>query len=140
MMTISNTLYAGQPISPIVHQFAPIKVNKNDIIYERVSKHIAHSFITDQIKIEVFQGYSRGTNFDKYFRVKDQSSWRNSEYVTGLFFTQRQGVFFGNRKKGNVRTLLLFAYENLSQNLSIYEFPPGYYPNRNKIQELVNDV
>jgi hypothetical protein len=140
MMTTSNTLYSGQSISPIVHQFAPIKVNKNDVIYERVSDHIAHSFVTDQIKIEVFQGYSKATSFDKYFRVKDQSSWRKSEAVTGLLYTQRQGVFFGNRKKDNIKTLLLFTYDNQSQNLSVYEFPPGYCPNRNKIQELVNDV
>ncbi len=125
---------------PIIHVFKIAKENKTSTIYERQSSPPRHTFITSTVKIEDFQGYSRGKDFSLYFRIKDQSSWSKSEAITGLFPTGISLVYFGNRRKGNTRTLLVFKFDHDIDQLTVLEYPHGFYPNRAKIDDIVRNA
>jgi len=126
--------------TPVVHLFRITKENKTSTIYGRASTSHRYSFITDEVKIEDFQGYSNGKDFNLYFRIKDQSSWSKSEAVTGLYPTGIASVYFGNRRKGNTRTLLVFKFNHQDETLTVLEYPQGYYPSRAIIFDIVKTV
>lgn len=126
--------------NPITHVFKIAKENKTSTIFERQSLPPRHTFITSTVKIEDFQGYSRGKDFNLYFRIKDQSSWSKSEAITGLFPTGISSVYFGNRRKGNTRTLLVFKFEHARDELTVLEYPHDFYPNRAKIDDIVRNA
>jgi hypothetical protein len=119
------------------YRFNPIKFNKHDTIYQGIEMNPKDSFITELVKIEKFQGYSNAYNLGLYFRIKDQSSWAKSKKITGLWKTTRLGAFFGDFRDNTNKTLLLFKLDPQSHELTVYEYPRGYYPNRNLIDNLI---
>jgi hypothetical protein len=125
---------------PRLFRFSPIKFNKHDTIYYAQMNNPKDSFITELVKIEKFQGYSNAYNLGLYFRIKDQSSWSKSKQITGLFKTTRKGVYYGNIKEGATKTLLLFKIEHESNELTVFEYPKGYNPHRNVIDNLIYTI
>ena len=124
-----------------VHDYNALKYNKHDTIFKvQTPGLLTGSVLTDQVKIEVFQGYSKAYNLGYYFRIKNQSSWAKSKQVTGLFKSHKRGVYYGNNKEGNLRTLLIFRLQNENENLTIYEFPNGYNPTRSVIDLLIDEI
>jgi hypothetical protein len=126
--------------APKVYRFSPIKFNKHDTIYQAQPSNPNDSFITELVKIEKFQGYSKAYNLGLYFRIKDATSWAKSKQVTGLWKTTRKGVFYGDFKDGTTKTLLMFKICDESHELTVYEYPKGYNPHRNVIDELINQI
>jgi hypothetical protein len=123
-----------------VHVYKVVKFNKHDTIYSHTDcSLLSDSFLTTDVKVEVFQGYSNAHNLGLYFRIKNQSSWKHSKQVTGLFKTMRKGLYHGNNKVGEIRTLLLFRIENEGEKLTVYEFQNGYNPTRLIIDSLINE-
>ena len=117
------------------------KFNKHDTIYRiKTPVHLLGTVLTDHVKIEVFQGYSKAYNLGYYFRIKNTSSWAKSRQITGLFKTGKRGVYYGNIKEGNVRTLLLFHLQNENELLNVYEFPNGFNPSRSVIDLLIEQI
>ena len=124
-----------------VHEYIAVKFNKHDTIYlHSNSGLLLDSFLTDEVKIEVFQGYSKAQNLGLYFRIKNQSSWKTSKQVTGLFKSMRKGVYYGNNKEGAIRTLLFFNIQNEGEKLTVYEFQNGYNPTRSILDNLINEI
>jgi len=126
--------------APKLHRFDPIKFNKHDTIYQARHDNPKDTFITEFVKIEKFQGYSNAYNLGLYFRIKDATSWAKSKQITGLWQTKRKGAFYGDFKQASIKTLLIFKICNESHELTVYEYPSGYYPHRNVIDELINQV
>jgi len=125
---------------PKVFRFSPIKFNKHDTIYQAQSNNPNDSFITELVKIEKFQGYSKAYNLGLYFRIKNATSWAKSKQVTGLWKTTRKGAFYGDFRDGTTKTLLMFKIDDESNDLTVYEYPKGYNPPRNVIDLLINTI
>lgn len=123
-----------------VYRFTPIKFNKHDTIYQGIETNPGNSFITELVKVEKFQGFSKAYNLGLYFRIKDQSSWSKSTQVTGMWKTTLKETFYGDFRQNQTRTLLIFKISAENQVLTVYEYPRGYYPNRNVIDLLINSI
>jgi hypothetical protein len=89
--------------TPKIYRFSPIKFNKHDTIYQGFDDNPKDSFITELVKIEKFQGYSKAYNLGLYFRIKNASSWAKSLQVTGLWKTTRNGAFYGDFRDGTTK-------------------------------------
>lgn len=126
--------------TPVVHVFKITKENKTSTIYHRQTTSVRHSFLTDIVRIEDYQGFGGGKDFNLYFRIKNQSSWVKSEAVTGLYPTGITSLYFGNRKKGSTKTLLAFKFDHEADLLTIFEYPHNYYPSRSMINHIVRGI
>nr|WP_299202498.1 hypothetical protein [uncultured Brumimicrobium sp.] len=131
---------ANNTILPTVYKFEVVKYNKHDTIYQLCFGQYPSQLITETVKIEKFQGYSKAYNLGLYFRVKDKSSWKESKQVTGLWKTTRLNHYYGDHRIKEGKTLLLFKIDPESQTMCVYEYPKGYYPNRNVIDSLINQL
>ena len=131
-MQANNTLQANVK----EFRFNVFKTNKQDTIYQGIETNPDDSIITNLVKIERFQGYSNAYNLGLYFVIKNASSWAKSKKITGLWKTQKECVFYGDIKEGNVKTLLLLKINYLR----ILEFEKGYYPSKSMIDKLSNDL
>lgn len=116
-----------------------IKINKHDTIYQLHDSNSDDTFLTNEIKIEKFQGYSKAYNLGHYLRVKNESSWAKSKQITGLFKTQKKGIYYGNYfdKKEKLKTLLIFIIDEVSETLEVLQFKWGYNPHKNVIEKIV---
>lgn len=90
---------------------------------------------TEQIRIENFRGFSNGSGFNKYLRFKDCSNWNKSEQVTGLF--PYKSIFYGNRRVGNVKSLIVFVFDTDTKNLKI-DYYENFYPNKDKLNSILD--
>jgi hypothetical protein len=114
------------------------KTNKHDTIYQGLDSNPKDSFITDLVKIEKFQGYSKAYNLGLYFRIKNSTSWAKSKQITGLWKTQTKGVYYGDCRE--TKSLLLFELNEVHDFLRVIEFPKGYYPNKTIIESLSSNL
>lgn len=124
----------------LMYRFKVIKLNKQDTIYTGFESNPSESFITELVKIERFQGYSNAYNLGLYFRIRNNSNWSKCKQVTGLFKTMRMNVFYGDHKSNGLKTLLLFKIDDIKEELTVFEYPDGYYPSRTIIDELVKEI
>lgn len=129
-----------QTPEPTIHKFEVVKYNKNDTIYQLVFGQPTNELITQTVKIEKFQGYSKAYNLGLYFRVKNATSWAKSKQITGLWKTTRINHYYGDNKTPEGKTLLLFKVDPESQIMTVYEYPKGYYPSRKIIDSLINQI
>ena len=136
-MKANNNIQAPEPI---IHKFEVVKYNKHDTIYQLCFGQPTNELITQTVKIEKFQGYSKAYNLGLYFRVKNATSWAKSKQITGLFKTMRFNIYYGNEKIKDSRTLLIFKIDPEKQMMWVYEYPKGYYPSRKVIDSLINQI
>lgn len=125
-----------KPPRPTAHQYRILKENKHDTIYEMVTMPPGPTYLTSLVKLEEFQGYSNGKNFQLYLRIRDKSSWRASTNITGLFKTGIQGTYRGNKRDGDTRTLVMFKLHPNGEEMTVYTFPTGYYPSPGIIEAI----
>lgn len=124
----------------LMYRFKVVKHNKHDTIYTGLVSNPKESFITELVKIERYQGYSNAYNLGLYFRIRTASNWSKCKQVTGLFKTTRLNVFYGDHRINEKRTLLVFKIDDLKEELTVFEYPEGYYPSRILIDELVKEI
>ena len=129
-----------QAPEPIIHKFEVVKYNKHDTIYQLCFGQPINELITQTVKIEKFQGYSKAYNLGLYFRVKNATSWAKSKQITGLWKSTRINHYYGDNKSPEGKTLLLFKVDPESQTMTVYEYPKGYYPSRKTIDSLINQI
>ena len=120
--------HKAKPPRPTAHRYRVIKENKYDTIYEMVTMPHGPTFLTSLAKLEEFQGYSNGKNFQLYLRIRDKSSWKASTTITGLFKTGIPGTYRGDKKDVDTRTLIMFKLHPDGDEMTVYTFPFGYYP------------
>lgn len=123
---------------PQKYVYSAIKFNKQDTIYQLENLNNQNELITEFVKIEKFQGYSKAYNLGLYFRIKNQSSWKKSKQITGLWKTTRLDYYRGNIREVNGKTLLVFKIDTESQKLTVFLYPKLYNPNSTTIDKLVN--
>ena len=122
-----------------VHTFNEVKVNKHSTIYQRINQ-LNQSFMTEFVKVEKFQGYSKAYNLGEYFRIKNESSWAKSKQVTGLWKSSRLNWFYGDNREGKSKTLLIFQKHDFKGFLRVYEFVEGYYPTKKVIERIIENL
>jgi hypothetical protein len=116
-------------------RYRAIKFNKCDIQYINETPIPLGCFLTERIKIESFQGYRKAHNLGEYLRLRGETNWKTGEQVTGLWKESIAKVFRGDRKYNGIRTLILFEFSNLREELTIHVFPEGYYPESSMISK-----
>jgi hypothetical protein len=120
-----------------LHLFEAVKFNGHSTNYQLdPNTPPKNSYITEQVKIEKFQGFSAASGLDLYYRIKDRSSWAKSSQITGLFKTSTNGLYYGNVRSKQGRTLLLFKIAPNRSKMAIRTFPDGYFPEKSVINQL----
>jgi len=92
--------------------------------------------LTDLIRIENFRKFSKGTGFDKYLRLRNVNNWSKCEKVTGLYFTDHEDLFYGDRLINCIRNLMIFQFSDDNSKL-IIDYYTGYYPNKGTLLHLL---
>jgi hypothetical protein len=121
------------------HIYKISKELKSYTVYELVEVENSKKLLTDIIRIEPFLNYSKASNFNDYFRIKDHTNWKKSNLITGLIKCSIEHLYFGNCDKINVigntkKSLLLFFFDNDKKRLIIDVFR-DYYPYNNHLLE-----
>lgn len=124
----------------IKHTYKAVKFNKCDTQYQLDGELPQHSWLTERVKCEAFQGYSRAYNLAEYFRLRGATSWKEGEQVTGLWKSDFPNCFYGDRKKNGVKTLLLFFRSADYETLIVHIFPMGFYPIKSRINQLIKEL
>lgn len=123
----------------IVVFYEAVKFNKTDTQYKSISEPPKNHWITDRVKLEIYQGYSRAQNLTEYFRTRGATSWKGGESVTGLWRTEKPNVFYGDRKTSKGKSLILFFRSPDHNKMKVVCFEDGYYPSRTVIDKLIED-
>ena len=92
--------------------------------------------LTDTIRVEVFRGFSYGKGFLHYLRLRNTENWSNCEKVTGLFQTDCELLFYGNKVQRNTKHLIMFFYSIDMQKLCI-DYYPNFYPNNHDLTKII---
>lgn len=124
----------------IKHVFKAIKFNKCDTQYQLIGEPHQQSWLTDRVKVEAFQGYSNAYNLDEYFRLRGATSWKSGEMVSGLWKSETQNWYYGDRRAKEVKTLIIFYRSCDLETLIVYTFPAGYNPSQQVINQLINEL
>ena len=103
--------------------------------------HCNNKLLTDLIKIEPFLNMPKASNFNKYLRLKNRSSWLKSELITPVIPTSTPNLFQGRCSEVNSignskRTLLLFYFAPKPKRLIIDVFK-DYYPASDQELEVI---
>jgi hypothetical protein len=122
-----------------VYYFTASKFNKQSTIYMGNTQNPNGSFITSSVKIERFQGFSKAYNLGLYFKIRNHTNWAKCEQVTGLWKTSVNGFYYGDRKTNGTKTLLIFKLDETNENLTVKEYPNGYYPSKAVIEKLIQN-
>ena len=126
----------------IKHQYEAVKFNKCDTQYQLVGKLPEQSWLTERVKVEAFQGFSRAYNIAEYFRTRGEKSWKSGIQVTGLWKSDFENCFYGDKKSkiDKKKTLILFFRSPDAESLTIHIFPRGYYPSKKVINQLISQL
>ena len=124
----------------IKHEYRAVKFNKCDIQYEIISTLPEGTYLTERVKIEKFQGFSKAQNLWEYFRLRGATSWKAGEQVTGLWKTENSLIHYGNRKTKKGKSLVVFVRSQNHERLIVYTFKEGFYPSRSKIEETIKSL
>lgn len=120
------------------HIYEVRKVLRVYTVYQLKHVQKGANQLTELIRIEDYRGFSRGSGFNEYLRLRTSSSWAKSEKVTGLKFTKNENIFFGDRLHNGKKNLLLFQFTPDRKTLVIDYFPAFYPANKETIQELIS--
>ncbi len=120
------------------HIYEVLKVLRYYTVYQLKDVQNGAKHLTDLLRIEDYRGYSRGSGFNEYLRLRTSSNWQKGEQVTGLKFTKIKNIYFGDRIHNGKKNLLLFRFKNNRQRLIIDYFPAFYPANKESIIELIN--
>lgn len=124
----------------IKHEYLAVKFNKCDIQYEITSELPEGTYLTERVKIEKFQGFSKAQNLWEYFRLRGATSWKSGDQVTGLWKTNNPLIHYGDRMTKKGKSLIVFVRSRNHENLTVYTFKEGFYPSRSKIDGIINSL
>ena len=125
-------------MNPTIVLYRAVKFNKCDTQYKSTISIPSNHWITERVKIEAFQGYSKAYNLAEYFRTRGATSWKGGECISGLWKSERPGVYYGDRKSSKGKSLILFFRSKDHEQLKVVSFPDGYYPSKSMIVQLIN--
>ena len=119
---------------------------KSYTTYELTELPRGINFLSDFLRIEPYQGKSQTKGVSICSRLRTTSNWTTSKDVTGLRPTNIKGVYYGDRLRNDIKTLLIFRFmeekdglfcePEIRLNIDVY---PNYYPNHKGIlQNIIN--
>ena len=118
----------------IRHIFKVSKELKSYTIFDLIAVDWNKNQLTNTIRIEKFRGKSNATNIEYYLRLRNTTNWSKCEMVTGLRPTKINGLYYGDRRTNNKKSLLIFQKSNDTLIIDVYR---GFYPNHNGILQLI---
>lgn len=119
-------------------RFNSTKFNKTSVIYSGQIKE--SNILTETIRIEKFQGFSKAFNLPYYLRIRDKKTWKDSTQLTGLFKTNQPLWFYGDYRTGVKRTTLLFLLKPDMSEILIHEFEQGVSLSKNQIEDYLKSI
>lgn len=125
----------------IRHRYKLSKVLKTYTVYELTNSEGNINLLAQTIRIEQFQNKSNAKNINEYLRLRTTNSWATSEMVTGLKFTTKEGLFYGDKRtldkeKNLKKHLLIFTFSKDRQTLFI-DYYRGFYPFQSAILQNI---
>ncbi|SHM05177.1 hypothetical protein [Flavobacterium xinjiangense] len=119
---------------------------KSYTTYELAELPKGLNFLSDFLRIEPYQGKSQTKGVSICSRLRTTSNWTTSKDVTGLRPTDIKGVYYGDRLRNDIKTLLIFRFmekknglfgeSEIRLNIDVY---PHYYPRHKEIlQNIIN--
>lgn len=111
-------------VNVLRHIYKLERAKKVYSVYELIETETQH--FPNLIRIEDFRGFSRATDIDKYFRVRDTTNWATSTKITGLFKTSHPCVFYGDQKTINGKRTIVFVFSEDWEWLIIDYYPTQY--------------
>lgn len=114
------------------------KFNKTNVIYS--GECTGSNILTEVIKIEKFQGYSKAFNLSYYLRLRDQKTWKDSTQLTGLFKSNKPLWFYGDYRQGELRTTLLFLLKPNMDEILIHEFDQGTHLSKTQVEDYLKTI
>ena len=115
--------------------YKAVKFNKTNVIYSGIVE--SSNILTEEIKLEQYQGFSKAFNVSFYLVVKNKPKWKDSKKVTGLFKLIDSFFFYGDYKNNNSKTTLLFRMSPEMKEVIIYEFPEGVYLSKRQLKDFL---
>jgi hypothetical protein len=112
----------------LVVKYKAVKYNRCDTQYQSTVEVPHDHWLTERVKVEAFQGYSRAYNLAEYFRTRGAKSWKSGEQVTGLWKSSIPGAFYGDRRTKEGKTFIVFYRSENHEELRVCVFPTGFYP------------
>lgn len=119
------------------HAFKVSKELKSYTIYQIDAVESNTNLLTDLVRIEPYFGTSGATKIKEYLRLRNTNNWSTCEQVTGLRPTNKQGVFYGDRKPLNGKKSLLilsFSKDRTTLFIDVYR---SFYPKHNGILQSI---
>ena len=120
----------------IRHTYKVSKKLKSYTIFELVKVEGNTNLLTDVIRIEKFRGKSNAANIEHYLRLRNKTNWNKCEMVTGLRPTKIRNLYYGDRRRQNKKSLLIFIVPNNPETL-IIDVYRVFYPNHNGILQNI---
>ncbi|NLK81388.1 MAG: hypothetical protein GX277_04200 [Bacteroidales bacterium] len=127
-------------VSFVRHLYEVQRELKTYTVFELKESHAAKQptppILTDIIRVEVFRGFSYGKGFLHYLRIRNANAWSKCELVTGLFKTESEQLFHGNRIHRGQKHLIIFWY-SLDKTKLCIDYFPNYNPNKCDLTALL---
>ena len=130
--------------TPVIYTYKPIKINKQSRIYElsetqRLRHNQPNEILTERVRIEKDQGFSKAKNVAYWLRIRNQSNWSKCETPTGFKKTKKANVFYGDIETDRGKSLIIFKFEN-DESLKIFNYQNGYYPKLSQLNTILKDI
>jgi len=129
---------------PIIYIYKPIKINKQSRIFElsqtqRLRHKQQDEFLTELVRVEKDQGFSKAKDVVYWLRIRNQSNWSKCQTPTGFKKTDKTNVFFGDIKTDRGKTLIIFKFQD-DESLKIFNYQNGFYPKKTQLKKIINKL
>ena len=112
--------------------------SKTKITRARTGPEKLLQILTDTLRIEKYNGYSKATGINFYLRLRTDSNWQRCQKVTGLRPTGRKLLFEGNLLDNGKKSLLLFDFNKETGGLIIDVYKDFYPYHKGQLKKIVN--
>jgi len=130
--------------TPVIYTYKPIKINKQSRIFElsetqRLRHNQPNEILTELLRIEKDQGFSKAKDVAYWLRIRNQSNWSKCETPTGFKKTDKPNVFYGDIKTDRGKTLVIFKFQD-DESLKIFNYQNGFYPKKTQLKKIINKL
>ncbi len=92
------------------HIYRVHQKNKSYTVYELIGLKGGFNHLAEILRIEPYQEKSKSSGITKYLRLRTTGNWKTSEAVTGLRPTTVKGIYYGDKKTADKKSLLIFHF------------------------------
>ena len=120
----------------IRHIYALTHATKTYKVYTLQQVNRGEPQLTQEVRIEDYNGKSNATQIKDYFRMRTTGNWATCEKVTGLRPTTHERVYYGDRLVNGRKSLIVFNLNEDRTKLCI-DYYRSFYP---KTPYILKDI